>query len=275
MKIAIRQKLSLALGSGLPRAAQHLLVTPQSGTTQSVLEWSLELPGIEEAARFVDAYGNVAHLVTQSKPDEEVIISLNGIVETVDRNGVVGRPAGEPPVALFKRPSPIAKPIGAITSRFRAAAKDGPDRIPLLHALMERVDEVLGDVSPSQEQSQSQGGQSQSQSQSQAQQAEPEEKPGAEAYAHAFIGAARSLGIPARFVSGYLLGDESEAAFHYWAEAWDDGLGWIGFDALLQYCPTDSHVRVAIGLDAVSTMPIRSSPTIGAPTILSMQVEAV
>ncbi|HNU09620.1 MAG TPA: transglutaminase domain-containing protein, partial [Pyrinomonadaceae bacterium] len=43
-------------------------------------------------------------------------------------------------------------------------------------------------------------------------------------------GAARALDIPARFVSGYVADTDDAPAYDSWAEAWDDGLGWIAFD---------------------------------------------
>ena len=62
-------------------------------------------------------------------------------------------------------------------------------------------------------------------------------------------------------MTGYLAGAEDGLpAFHAWAEAHDDGLGWIGFDARLQVCPTDRHVRLAAGLDASGTRPVRMVP---------------
>jgi transglutaminase-like putative cysteine protease len=76
---------------------------------------------------------------------------------------------------------------------------------------------------------------------------------------HRFLGAARALAIPARYVTGYLW-HEGAGRFHAWAEAWDDGLGWIGFDPLLDLCPAECHVRLASGLDAFGTMPIRAVP---------------
>jgi transglutaminase-like putative cysteine protease len=58
-------------------------------------------------------------------------------------------------------------------------------------------------------------------------------------HAHVFIGAARLLGVPARYVSGYLLMDASTAqdAGHAWAEAHVPGLGWVGFDPSNEICP--------------------------------------
>ena len=45
-------------------------------------------------------------------------------------------------------------------------------------------------------------------------------------HAHIFIAAARSLGVPARYVTGYLVMDTDTAseAHHAWAEAWVEGL---------------------------------------------------
>lgn len=264
MKIAIRHSMSLALGPGINRSVQHVLLTPQTGPTQTVREWSIEMPGFDKAATFVDAFGNRAQLVSQVKPEPELVIKVAGIVETIDRNGVIGRVPGDIPPALYRRPTPATKAAGAITSKFRAAPKTGQDRIALLHGLMARVAEVVGGT----EQSQTQDGQSQSQSQTGSVHAPASD------YAHAFIGAARALEIPARYVTGYLHGSDAEQpALHAWAEAWDDGLGWIGFDAMLVLCPTDRHVRVAVGLDAVSTMPVRSIPVAGEPQVLAMSVE--
>jgi len=258
MRITISHKLSLTLGPGLARSVQHVLLTPQTGPTQMVREWAIEMPGFGTAANFIDGFGNRAHLVTQQRPEPELVVSVAGVVETIDRNGVVGRVPGEPPAALFRRPSPLAKAAGAITSKFRSGAKDGQGRIALLHELMARVGEVVGGR---QAQSQSAEGQSQSQTQSEAAKA-----PAAD-FAHAFIGAARGLDIPARYVAGYVAGHGDEAFWHAWAEAWDDGLGWIAFDPTLGYCPTDRHVRVATGLDAGSVPPVRSVPVIAAPAV--------
>ena len=80
-------------------------------------------------------------------------------------------------------------------------------------------------------------------------------------HAHIFLGAARFLGIPARYVTGYLVtADGAPAtAAHAWAEALVPDLGWVGFDAANGTCPTDHYVRVAAGIDAAGITPIRGS----------------
>jgi hypothetical protein len=253
MQISIRHVLTVSIGEGLPRAVQHLLLTPQSSGVQSVREWRIEAPGMDDATGFIDAFGNRAQLCSQTRPEPELTIVAAGIVETHDKAGVVGRLERDPVPALFRRVTPLTKPAGSITSRLRTMPRDGKDRIPFLHALMARVGEVLG-VDGAQ-QVQKQEGQSQSQSRQEA---------AAETYAHAFVGGARAFDIPARYVTGYVLPEDGSAAFHAWAEAWDEGLGWIGFDPMLSYCPSERHVRVACGLDAQSTMPVRSVPAAAA-----------
>ena len=76
--------------------------------------------------------------------------------------------------------------------------------------------------------------------------------------AETFIAAARLLGFPARYVSGYLVldGAAEKAASHAWAEAHVDGLGWVGFDAANNMCPDETYVRVATGRDHHDAMPV-------------------
>ncbi|HYC56004.1 MAG TPA: transglutaminase family protein, partial [Candidatus Binatia bacterium] len=78
-------------------------------------------------------------------------------------------------------------------------------------------------------------------------------------HAHVFASCARLLGYPARYVSGYLKPASGGAtqAGHAWAEAWVGAIGWIGFDAASFVCPTDSYVRVAVGLDYSEASPVR------------------
>jgi transglutaminase-like putative cysteine protease len=66
------------------------------------------------------------------------------------------------------------------------------------------------------------------------------------------------MGIPARYVSGYLMMDDriDQDATHAWAEAYVDGIGWIGFDVSNGICPDERYVRVATGLDYTEAAPV-------------------
>ena len=238
MKLSVTHILTFSLGTQV-RAVQHLLLTPLATPQQRIERWSIEMPGFAEAPTFRDGYGNKAHLVSQVKPEPVITVTVTGAIETIDKAGVIGRLEYDPMPALFRRPTEATKADPALLE----GLEDGPDRIALFHELMDRVHERSGG------QRQSQDGQSQAQAG-----ARPEDP------THALIGAVRKLAIPARYVTGYLLGDDGTASVHAWTELWDENLGWIGFDPALNLCPTENHIRLASGLDATATMPIRSVP---------------
>ncbi len=82
-------------------------------------------------------------------------------------------------------------------------------------------------------------------------------------FAHIMIAAVRGLGIPCRYVSGYLAqSDETEdrsvdGASHAWIEALLPDLGWIGFDPTNNMLAGGRHIRVAIGRDYADVPPSR------------------
>ena len=54
---------------------------------------------------FRDGFGNRAHLVSQVKPEAEMVVTVTGAVETIDKAGVLGRLEYDPMPALFRRPT--------------------------------------------------------------------------------------------------------------------------------------------------------------------------
>ena len=77
-------------------------------------------------------------------------------------------------------------------------------------------------------------------------------------HAHMFVAAARIMGYPARYVSGYLMMNDRvhQDASHAWAEAHIDGVGWVGFDVSNGISPDARYVRVATGLDYREAAPV-------------------
>src|SRR4029077_6618837 len=78
-------------------------------------------------------------------------------------------------------------------------------------------------------------------------------------FAHLFIAAARAMGVPARYVSGYIhsSGASVASASHAWAEGWGPGRGWVGYDATRPVRTTENHVRLAVGRDYSDAAPTR------------------
>lgn len=80
-------------------------------------------------------------------------------------------------------------------------------------------------------------------------------------FAHVMIALCRSIGIPARYVNGYLHGAESESrteggATHAWVEVHFDKAGWFGFDPTHDREVDTSYVSVSIGRDYADAKPV-------------------
>jgi transglutaminase-like putative cysteine protease len=84
-------------------------------------------------------------------------------------------------------------------------------------------------------------------------------------FSHIMLALARQLGVPCRYVSGYLFqhADAGQAmrstdgATHAWVEAWLPPRGWVGFDPTNNVIAGDQHIRVAIGRDYADVPPTR------------------
>lgn len=82
-------------------------------------------------------------------------------------------------------------------------------------------------------------------------------------FAHIMIALTRLIGIPCRYVSGYLFHKEgdntrsAEGATHAWVETLLPGLGWVGFDPTNNVVAGDGHVRTAVGRDYADVPPTK------------------
>jgi transglutaminase-like putative cysteine protease len=84
-------------------------------------------------------------------------------------------------------------------------------------------------------------------------------------YSHVMIGGLRSLGLPARYVSGYLASASRPAdteligaeASHAWVAAWCPNLGWLEADPTNDMIPGDRHVVLAWGRDYDDVSPVK------------------
>lgn len=88
-------------------------------------------------------------------------------------------------------------------------------------------------------------------------------------FAHVHLGLCRSVGIPARYVSGYFFNTtrrprEIEAS-HAWIEAYVPGYGWAAFDPTHDRPADDRYVKVAVGRDYSDIRPVNGTYR-GAPT---------
>jgi len=252
MRIEVKHSITVRFEPPANHVLMHLLVQPKPMPHQRIVDWLVTTSEETPAAGFTDAYGNHAQLVTQPGPVAEVTVHVRGMVETARDDGVVGRLTDDPVPELFLRATPSTRSPVSMHGKFRNVPIDGPERLDVLHQLMERVHTTLN-----------------------AAREQDAEIPTPVQYAESYVAAARALGVPARYITGYVAeaGDFVEPGPHVWAEAWDKGLGWVGFDPLSNMCPTGSYVRVAAGLDAATTLAVRVHPQPVMETISHESVE--
>ena len=100
-------------------------------------------------------------------------------------------------------------------------------------------------------------------------------------FAHVMIAAVRELGIPCRYVSGYMYHDRdhhdrsADGATHAWVEALMPGLDWVGFDPTNNLIAGDRHIRTAVGRDYADVPPTLGTMKGRAETELQVRVRVV
>ena len=189
-----------------------------SGRTQAVEAWKLTCPGATPTP------GTTSTAMLPYLNDgagDQLEIKVSGLVRTRDSNGVIGVGQTELPSAFIfvKRLIPLRPVDQGLAARFRPKLdRDAPSTA---HEIMLGIAEDVP-YSKGETHVHTTGAEALEQGSGVCQD-----------HAHIFCAICRSLGIPARYASGYLAqggGHDAHAASHAWAEAYVEDLGWVSFD---------------------------------------------
>ena len=249
MRLSVRHETRYDYQTPLDYSVQRLYLWPTDFAGQKTVSWSIACPGIDKALSYTDGFGNRVHLVTFQDTESPVSIVAEGIVDCADTAGVVRGLPGAAPDAVFLRQTKATLPSAPLRTLAEKIAAAERNPLAQLHLLMKEIHaRVAYEIGATH-------------AHTTAAEAYAEGRGVCQDHAHILIGAARGLGIPARYVTGYLVTSDgaSATAAHGWAEALVPDLGWVGFDAANDTCPTDHYVRVASGIDAASVTPVRGS----------------
>lgn len=246
MRLNISHVTRYQYDAKVPYALQQLRMTPKSRAGQTVHEWRITVEGGRKELEFDDQHNNHVALVSIDPDCPEISFVCEGIVETTDTAGVIGRHGGFMPVWLFNRPTELTRPGPLTRERAGAVGGDFADDVQRMHALSS---EIAGRVRYETRTTDPE---------TTAEQALQSGHGVCQDHAQIFVTAARLLGFPARYVSGYLMMNDrvEQDASHAWAEAHLDGIGWIGFDVSNGISPDERYVRVATGLDYKDAAPV-------------------
>lgn len=244
MKLTINHETCYRYDAPVRGSTQYLRLTPRTTPRQRVVEWRIEAPA--KPMQTEDGYGNVLHVLTLDKPIHEIRIRAVGVVATTPGTEEIEVSTLSP--LVFTRTTAVTSPDEALvhlaeSHRRRAGTLSGLRE--LAAAVLRKMPFKPGETHVA----------------SSAADAFAVGSGVCQDHTHVFIACCRVLGIPARYVSGYVYSPghaESHVASHAWAEAWVVDR-WRSFD-ISNNCPAgETHVKLAIGADYFDASPIRGT----------------
>jgi transglutaminase-like putative cysteine protease len=219
---------------------QQLRLTPQQGFGQHVSRWEIKVHG--NLHEYTDSYGNITHSLVIEGEHEEITIVAKGLVETgLD---YVATEDIQPRIIYLRDTALTASNLSMREFAQKLAPKGAADEkliMTLIAAVADKVKYQKGstEVDTTAITAFELGlGVCQDQT-------------------HVFIACCRVLGIPARYVSGYLFTEDgSLMQSHAWADVWLENIGWQSYDVSNAVKTNGKHVRLASGLDYRDASPV-------------------
>ena len=224
----------------------RIRLKPKPSHGQQIIDWSMDLNGAEVQTEYEDQHNNSVVLASVVPGTQSVAITCRGTVETSDKAGVIGEHIGHMPLWAFGKQTELTRASSQIRKLAASLESDPKNLLDTLHELsacvLNAVSYEIGHTD----------------SGTTAKDAMAKDRGVCQDHAHVFISAARHLGIPARYVSGYLMMNDriEQEASHAWAEAHIPHVGWVGFDISNGISPDERYVRVATGCDYRDAAPI-------------------
>ncbi len=248
MILTVSHVTSYAYEVPVRSAVQSLRLTPSRFDGQRTVSWTISVEGGVRGGVFRDGAGDWVEGWSVRGPLSQLTVRVEGVVETTDMAGVLRGHREIVAPAAYLRDTDATLADAAICKGAAAAVAGASGGLDAAHRLAAAVADAIayrpGTTS----------------AHTTAAEALQLGEGVCQDHAHVLIAMARSTGLPARYVSGYLFADaegQPHEAAHAWAEIWVEGLGWVGFDPANRCCPDDRYVRLGSGFDAQDAAPIR------------------
>ncbi len=265
MQISIRHRTTYQYDTPTLGSVQLLHLDPLPRPRHGVVSWSVRT---DERGRalptYQDGLGNIVRLHTRHNPHGQITISVKGTLD-VHADVALGDTgtAERMPPAYFLRPTACTRADWTLKAFAHDHAPTDARPLDRLVALKHAIAEAMPYT------------QGQTHTGTTAEDAFTLKRGVCQDHTHVFLACARHLGVPARYVSGYLLDPDDEGphgASHAWAEAFVADMGWVGFDVSNRTFAQGEHVALAIGLDYPGAAPIVGLTRGGGDERLSVEV---
>jgi transglutaminase-like putative cysteine protease len=243
MQMHIRHETRYRYERPVKYSVQSLHLTPRRDLSQRALAWNIIAPG--RRLEQIDAYGNISHLLTVEEPHREIRIIVHGIVETAEAEA--RQDDGPLSPLAYLASTKLTQPNEDLRAFAQEALKKVDDPKARAQALAEAVSLAVKYKSGA------------SDVQDSAAVAFKSGEGVCQDHAHVYIASARAVGMPARYVSGYIYtGDTNDAASHAWVDVWLGAeLGWQSMDVTHKRPAVRTYCRLAVGRDYLDAAPVR------------------
>jgi transglutaminase-like putative cysteine protease len=250
MRLSVHHVTRFTFDQPSGHSIHDVRLTPKPATGQRIVSWRIDGPG--KRSEWLDGHGNQVTTFSVAQQHDHVEIVVHGAYEYMGQDQWLryAETPTLPPPFWLRNTGMAAHDAGfdPLIAGLREKTGDQTARVAALHELMKRVGERIAYKTGI------------STVDTTAKEALAKGAGVAQDHTHVFIACCRRLGIPARYVSGYLRNDDPALhvgpTSHSWAEAWVPGLAWVGFDPANNISPGGESLRVAVGLDYRDAAPV-------------------
>ncbi|MFT4110928.1 transglutaminase family protein [Propionicimonas sp.] len=233
-------------------------MTPRATREQYVLATRLDISPMAWSHSFVDYWGTPVTAFEIAEPHSRMDVVATSTVDVGDRlaegPGASWEDLAEESLCdqqiEFLAPSEHVEPPSELRRFAAEAAKSSARPVDAVRAIIERIRDRVAYVPGSTEVSTTAT-------------AVWEARAGVcQDLVHLGLGALRGVGIPTRYVSGYVMpnaapvvGEARTGESHAWLQYWDGA--WVGLDPTNDTAPGDFHVEVGVGRDYFDVTPLK------------------
>ena len=248
MLLSVKHKTKYEYAEQISGVVQSTRLTPSNYNGLKIISWDVQRSIGINGLTYKDSAGNIINTYSNYDDISNIEFLVSGEVETFDTNGIYSSEIDKTNPYSYLRNTNLTETDTEIKDLALSSQTKSDDKIETGHELLSNIANLVKYIPYT------------TNTFTTAAEALKQKKGVCQDQAHIMISAARFLGIPARYINGYMHNNMNSSEFqstHAWAELYFQNLGWVGFDPTNQCCPDERYIRVSCGLDASYAAPIR------------------
>lgn len=227
---------------------QAIKLFPTNHKDLKVIKWNVSVKNASIGEKIIESNGDQIVIAHTSKINKSSEVIVNGEVKTSNNNGIISGNKEKINPLVYLRETELTKADSGI-KRFVSKLllkNKRKNKLSFAHSLNSAIYDYIeyssgtSDIStPAKDIYNSRKGVCQD-------------------FAHLMISSSIYAGIPARYVMGYFLPENTDTeATHAWVELYFKNVGWIAFDPSNNTSTNERYLRICSGFDSISAAPIK------------------